>query len=301
MNLHGVLLPLTTPFEGDAFAAASLTASIARYEAHELAGYLVLGSTGEAAFLTEDEKIAVLSTAREAIPTTKTLLAGVGVESTSATIRLARRAGETGADAVLVLTPFFFRSRMSADALVRHFNAVADASPVPVLLYNVPVYTSLVIPPAVVGMLANHPNVIGLKDSSGDVPWMLDVLARVPPPFQVLCGSAPAFFPALVSGAVGGILAVADAFPELALAIYHLHASGRTAPALELQKEIVASTKLIVGGHGIAGVKAAMELRGLPAGDPRAPLLPLPGSDRAAIATEIDRLVTRGLLPRREV
>jgi 4-hydroxy-2-oxoglutarate aldolase len=262
---------------------------------------LVLGSTGEAAFLDEDEKIALLSAAREAIRASWTMLAGVGVESTAATVRLARRAAEAGADALLVLPPFFFRSRMTADALVRHFTAVADASPVPILLYNMPGYTSLVIPPAVVGTLAGHPNVIGLKDSSGDLPWMLDVLARVPATFRVVCGSALAFLPALVSGAVGGILAIGDAFPELAVHLYQHHVEGRAAEALALQKELVAATKLVLGSHGVAGVKAAMDLRGLAGGDPRLPLLPLAASERAAIASEIDRLVARRVLDRLEI
>ena len=301
MNLHGVLLPLTTPFDGDAVQPSRLAGAIPRYEAHGVAGYLILGSTGEAALLDEDEKVAVLSAVREAIPAASTMLAGVGVESTSGTARLARRAADAGADALLVVTPFFFRSRMTADALVRHFSAVADGSPVPVLLYNVPVYTSLVIPPAVVETLAGHPNVIGLKDSSGDLPWMLDVLARVPATFQVLCGSAVAFLPALLSGAIGGILAIGDAFPELAVRLYRHHVEGRAADALALQKQLVATTKLVVGSHGVAGVKAAMDLRGLPGGDPRPPLLPLAANDRAAIAGEIDRLVARHLLDRREI
>jgi len=301
MNLHGVVLPVTTPFEGGAIAPARLAAAISRYQAHGVAGYLVLGSTGEAALLDEGEKIALLAAAREAVPTSATLLAGVGLESTAATVRLARRAAEAGADGLLVLTPFFFRTRMTADALVRHFRTVADASPVPILLYNVPAHTSLVIPTAVVEALAAHPNVIGLKDSSGDLPWLLDVLARVPETFQVVCGSAPAFLPALHSGAVGGILAIADVLPELAVKVYTRHNEGRAAEALGLQKQLAAATRLVLGSHGIAGVKGAMEVRGLFGGDPRPPLLPLAGDDRAAIAREIERLRERGLLERREI
>jgi 4-hydroxy-2-oxoglutarate aldolase len=301
MNLRGVLLPLTTPFDGDAVQPTRLAAVIPRYETHGVAGYLVLGSTGEAAFLDEDEKVALLTAARSAIPASSTLLAGVGVESTAATIRLARRAAEAGADAVLVLPPFFFRSRMTADALVRHFTAVADASPVPVMLYNMPAYTSLVIPPPVVSTLAAHGNVIGLKDSSGDVPWMLDVLGRVPATFQVVCGSAPAFLPALVSGAVGGILAIGDAFPEMAVRLYRHHVEGRAAEALALQKHMVTATKLVLGAHGIAGLKASMDVRGLPGGNPRLPLLPLAGDDRTAVAAEVDRLLAAHVIDRREI
>jgi len=298
MNLHGVLLPLTTPFDGDAVAPARLGAAISRYETHGVTGYVVLGSTGETALLDEDEKIALLSAAREAIPATKTMLAGVGLESTAATVRLACRAAEAGADGLLVLTPFFFRSRMTADALVRHFTAVADAAPVPIVLYNVPAHTSLVIPPAVVETLARHPNVIGLKDSSGDVPWMLDVLGRVPADFRVLCGSATAFLPALVSGAVGGILAIADALPELAVRLFQCHIEGRAEDALHLQKALVTVTRLVLGSHGVAGIKAVMDLRGLAGGDPRLPLLPVVAAERAALAGEIDRLVALRVLDR---
>ncbi len=301
MKLSGVLLPLTTPFDGGAVAPARLADNIARYEAHGLAGYLVLGSTGEAALLDEDEKLTVLAAARKAIPTSRTMMAGVGVESTGATIRLARRAADAGADVLLVIPPFFFRSRMSTDALVRHFTAVADASPVPILLYNVPVYTSVVIPPAAVATLASHPNVIGLKDSAGDLPWLLEVLARVPATFQVLSGSALSVLPAFTCGAVGAILAAGDAFPELFVRLYRHHVEGRAAEALALQKELVAPTRLILGGHGVAGVKAAMDLRGLAGGDPRPPLSPLGKQDRATIRAEIDHLVACGLLARPEI
>jgi len=301
MKLSGVLLPLTTPFEGGAVAPARLADNIARYEAHGLAGYLILGSTGEAVLLDEDEKLAVLAAARKAISTNRTMMAGVGLESTRATIRLARAAADAGADLLLVITPFFFRSRTSADDLVRHFTAVADASPVPILLYNVPVYTSVVIPPTAVATLASHPNVIGLKDSAGDLPWLLDVLARVPAAFRVLSGSALSVLPALTCGAVGAILAAGDAFPELAVRLYRHHAEGRAADALALQKELVAPTRLVLGGHGVAGIKAAMDLRGLAGGDPRPPLAPLGKEQRTAIKAEIDRLVAKGLLPHVEI
>ncbi len=301
MNLSGVLLPLTTPFDRGAVSPAKLAGNIARYEAHGLAGYLVLGSTGEAALLDEDEKIAVLEAARKAIPATKAMLAGVGLESTSATIRLARRAADAGADLLLVITPFFFRSRMSADALVRHFTAVADASRVPILLYNVPVYTALVIQPAVVATLASHPNIVGLKDSAGDLPWLVDVLARVPADFQVLSGSVLSVLPALGCGAVGGILAAGNAFPELAVRLFRSYVEGRAAEALALQKALVAPSRLVLGTHGVPGVKAAMDLRGLAGGDPRPPLLPLAAIERATVSSEIDRLVACGLLPRLEI
>jgi len=296
MNLSGVILPLTTPFVGDAVDTAGLAANIARYEQHGLAGYLLLGSTGEAVLLDENEKLTVLRTARAAIPRDRAMLAGVGVESTRATVRLARAAGEAGADALLVLTPFFFRGRMSADALRRHFEAVADAAPVPVLLYNVPMHTSLVIPPAVVGELARHPNVAGLKDSSGDLPWLLDVLGRVPAGFRVLCGSAAAFASELSAGAVGGILALGDVLPEPLVELHRRHQAGDAAGALALQKALVGPTRTFVNAFGIAGVKAAMDLRGLRGGAPRPPLQPLAPAEVAELRAELDRLAAGALV-----
>jgi 4-hydroxy-2-oxoglutarate aldolase len=297
MNLSGVILPLTTPFAGDAVDTAALAANIARYERHGLAGYLLLGSTGEAALLDEDEKLALLRAARAAIPREKVMLAGVGLESTRATVRLARAAGEAGADALLVLTPFFFRGRMSADALRCHFEAVADAAPVPVLLYNVPVHTSLVIPPAVVGELARHSNVAGLKDSSGDLPWLLDVLGRVPAGFRVLCGSAAAFVSELSAGAVGGILAVGNALPEPLVDLHRRHLAGDAASALALQKALIGPVRTIVNALGIAGIKAVMDLRGLRGGPPRPPLQPLVAAELAELRAELDRLVASGVIP----
>ena len=297
MDLSGIFPPLTTPFEDGETSPARLAENIHRYGRQGFAGYLLLGSTGEAAFLDEDEKVALLRAARAAIPPGRILIAGVGVESTRGTVRLARAAADCGADAVLVLTPHYFRARMTAEALQRHFEAVAGASPAPVLLYNVPAFTGVVIPPPVVASLAAHPNVIGLKDSSGDLGWMLDVLSRVPPSFQVLCGSAFAIQPALAAGAAGGILAAADVLPEPFTALFESQRRGDAAGALSLQKRVMAAARTLVGAHGVAGIKAAMDLRGLHGGAPRPPLRPAADADRNAIRDLLDTLVEDGLLP----
>jgi 4-hydroxy-2-oxoglutarate aldolase len=296
MNLTGLFLPLTTPFDGDGVAPERLAENIARYARHEPAGYLLLGSTGEAAHLSEEEKVAVLRAARAAIPAARTMLAGTGLESTAATVRMTRIAADAGADGALVVTPHYFRARMTEEALVRHFAAVADASPIPVLLYNVPVYTGIVIPPAAVERVARHDNVAGLKDSSGDLGWMLEVLARVPASFQVLSGSAYAFQPALEAGAVGGILAFADACPEPCGAIHKLHCAGDREGALRVQRCVVIAARAILAA-GIAGVKGGMDLRGLHGGSPRAPLLPLTTAERDTVRITLDHLVSDGVLP----
>ena len=294
MNLAGIFPPLTTPFADGRVALDALAANIARYQRHHLAGYLVLGSTGEAALLSDEDRVAILRVARAAIPPERTLIAGVGLEGTEATIRLAEAAAACGADALLVVTPSYFRAQMGEAALVRHYTAVADAAPRPVLLYNVPQFTGVVIPPAAVARLAAHPNIAGLKDSSGDLGWLLAVLASVPPSFRVLCGAANVIQPALAMGAAGGILALADVAPEPCVALFELQRGGRADDALALQRRLLPAISLLVGRLGVAGVKAGMDERGLAGGPVRPPLLPLGETDRAAVRECLTALAARG-------
>ena len=298
MNLSGAFPPVTTPFdERGRVDTGALAANLARYEVHGAAGYLLLGSTGEAAYLEEEEKLEVLCAARRAVTAGRVLMAGVGLESTAATIRLAALAADCGADLALVITPFYFRSRMSDEALRRHFEAVAEASPIPILLYNVPKFTGLVLPVAVAEALSKHPNVAGLKDSSGDLEWMRDLLQRVPASFQVLCGSVSIFAPALALGAVGGVLAAADAVPEPLVELFRAHVVGDAGRARELQAAVVETGRRIVDAAGVPGIKAAMDLRGLSGGAPRPPLLPASSDERGSIGRELARLVDEGVVP----
>ena len=297
MNLSGVFPPVTTPFDDSGRVdRGALAENLARYEAHGAAGYLLLGSTGEAAYLDEEEKLDVLRAARQAVPSARVLMAGVGLESTAATARLAALAGEGGADFALVITPFYFRSRMSEEALRRHFEAVAEASPIPILLYNVPKFTGLTMPAAVAEALSKHPNVAGLKDSSGDMEWMREVLNHVPASFRVLCGSVSVFAPALAAGAVGGVLAAADVLPEPLVALHRAHAAGDAGRARELQASVTEAGRRIVDAAGVAGIKAGMDVRGLRGGLPRPPLLPASRDERESIRSEIARLVDAGIV-----
>ena len=298
MNLSGVFPPVTTPFDGQGRVdVGALAGNLARYEIHGAAGYLLLGSTGEAAYLEETEKLEVLRAARRAVPRGRILMAGVGLESTEATIRLAASAADCGADLALVITPFYFRSRMTEGALRRHFEAIADASPIPILLYNVPKFTGLELPAAVAEMLAKHPNVAGLKDSSGDLAKLRELLARVPASFRVLCGSVSVFAPALAAGAVGGVLAAADVLPEPLVALHRAHAAGDLDRARTLHSAVAESGRLIVDAAGVPGIKAAMEVRGLHGGSPRPPLLPASDDERSSMRREIVRLAEAGILP----
>jgi 4-hydroxy-2-oxoglutarate aldolase len=274
-RLRGIFPPLVTPFTSEgALDLAAFEANLESYQGCGLAGLLVLGSNGEASLLDEPEKLALVRAARRA-GGDQLLLAGVGLESTQATIALARKAADAGADAVLVLPPFYFRSRMSDDVLRRHFEAVADASRVPVLLYSVPQVTGAGLSPALVAALQRHPNVAGIKESSGDVALLGRIAAAAPASFAALCGSGPVIYPALCVGARGGILAVACCSPRPAAQLFEAVQRGDHARARRLQEALLPLAAAVTSGHGVPGLKAAMELAGFRGGSPRAPLAPV--------------------------
>jgi len=273
-RVEGVIPPLVTPFLPDGrLDLAAFEANLEALAVEDLAGYLVLGSNGEAGSLEEDEKLALVGIAR-ARAGSRTVLVGTGLESTRATVALTRKAADRGADAVLVLTPCYYKARMTVEALQRHFEAVADASPVPVLLYSVPAFTGLPWPPGLAAALAPHPGIAGMKESSGDLGLLGRIVASVPPSFQTLCGSGPVLYPALCLGAAGGVLAVANCAPRPAAAIYRAFKAGDHALARRIQEALTPLAVAVTSTHGVAGLKAAMDLAGLRGGHVRAPLLP---------------------------
>ena len=258
-----------------------------------LSGVLALGSNGEASLLDEDESDVVLNVVREALPSGRVLLAGVGRESTRATVAAAKRAARCGADAVLVRPPSAFRAQMTPDALVEHFTAVADASPMPVLLYNLPGPTGITLTLPIVARLAEHPNVIGMKETSPELERLGQFVALRPESFLVLCGWAPVVYPALVSGAAGAILAVANVMPDICVALYEHVAAGRHDEALSLQRELTPLAQLVTSVHGIAGLKVALDVAGYHGGAVRPPLLPVPAKVREEIAAALALLNER--------
>ncbi len=278
MTLRGVIPPLVTPFRADgALDLAAFEANVESLAAHDLAGFLVLGSNGEAASLDEEEKRALVAAARRRAPG-RFLLVGTGMESTRGTIALTGKAADLGADAVIVLTPHYYKARMTQEALRLHFEAVADASPVPVYIYSVPAFTGLPWPPGLAQALAAHPRIAGIKESSGDIGLMGRMVASVPATFEVACGNAPVFYAALCVGAVGGVLAVANCAPRPAIALYRAFVAGDHARARRLQEALLPLAAAVTTAHGVAGLKLAMGLAGLRGGDVRAPLLPAPRS-----------------------
>jgi 4-hydroxy-2-oxoglutarate aldolase len=285
--LRGILPPLVTPFHPDGVLdLASFEANLESYAAEDLAGYVILGSNGEAASLHEDEKLALLRAARRRSGS-RLVIAGTGLESTRATIALTHKAADTGADAALVLTPSAFKSQMTVEALRRHYEAVAEASPIPVLLYSFPAVTGLAFPLALAPAVAGHPRLAGIKESSGDVGLLGRIVASVPASFVVACGSAPAFYPSLCVGAAAGILAVANCAPRPAAALYRAFAGGDHARARRIQEALTPLAVAVTATHGVAGLKAAVDLSGRRGGSVRAPLLPL----APAVHEELRRLL----------
>lgn len=289
MDLRGVFPPLVTPFGADgALDLAAFEANLDSYAGEDLAGYLVLGSNGEAASLTEPEKLDLIRAARR-LAGRRTLLAGTGLESTRATIELTSKAADLGADAALVLTPSYYKPQMNLEALRRHFEAVAEAVRIPILLYSVPQFTGLPFPAPLAAAAAGHPRVAGMKESSGDVGLLGRILASVPPSFAVLCGSAPVFYPALCLGAAGGVLAVACCAPRPVAALYRAFVAGDHGRARRLQEAITPLAAAVTATHGVAGLKAAMDAAGRRGGATRSPLQAAP----SALGEELRPLLAR--------
>jgi 4-hydroxy-2-oxoglutarate aldolase len=276
VNFSGVFAALTTPFANEGpVSLADLKHNVQRYNRTDLAGYVALGSTGEAVLLTRTEMDGILATVKESAAKGKKLLAGAGAESTAETIECTKRAAEFGYDAVLVKTPYYYKPVYKPEVLITHYRRVADESPIPVMLYSIPQFTGIALESAEVAALAEHPNIIGIKDSSGNVQGVAEIVAATPPKFQTLVGSAASVYPSMAIGARGAILALACALPEKCVALFELFRKGHHEKARELQSILVRASKLIVSEPGIAGVKHAMDQRGYRGGIPRPPLLPL--------------------------
>jgi len=281
----GIFPPITTPFDpttGD-IAPVQFRENIERLLAEGVDGIVVSGSTGEAPLLEPEEQRLLVGLARETLPDGKWLIAGTGGESTRQTIALSKAAGAAGANAVLVRAPSYFSAALTPETLALHFRAVADASPVPVLIYNIPKYTHLPLAPALLQQLTSHERIIGVKDSSGD-PKNLAAYRAAVPQWSVLVGSASLLFTALELGCQGGVVGVACYAPSLCVQLVREFEQGHRAAAGRLQERITPLDKEIVGKLGPAGVKAAMDTVGLYGGPVRPPLPPLSPADRERVS-----------------
>lgn len=289
MQLRGVFAPVVTTFyrESGEVDVASFAANVRAHIAAGLHGIVVTGSTGEAALLDANERAALVDAAREMVPHDKTLIIGTGAESTRTCVQLTRDAAARGADAVLVVAPHYYGPAMTPAALAQHYRRVADDSPVPVILYNIPKYMHFSLAPTLVSELAKHENIVGIKDSSGNREVIAGYLASASPTFSVLTGNAGIFHDSLKGGASGGILAVALFAAGLSLEIYDAVQRGEDRVAAAAQERLAPLGTKIVGEFGVAGVKAAMDNVALAGGTVRPPLLPL---DALQVALVVDLL-----------
>lgn len=291
MDIRGIYPALVTPFAFDeSVSLSAVKENICRYNQTSLAGYVVLGSTGESVMLSREEADAILAAAKEAAAPAKLLIAGTGAESTAETIVRTKRAAVLGYPVALVKTPYYYKPVYRAETYIRHYRAVADASPIPILLYSVPQFTGITLETPEILTLATHPNIVGIKDSSGNIQRVGEIVAGAPSDFRVLTGGAAVIYPALAVGARGAVLALAAALPEKCAELYDLVQRGQHEQARQLQHLLVQASKRIVGENGIAGVKYAMDLRGFHGGLPRLPLLPLAEEKKQSIANMISQL-----------
>lgn len=284
MNLKGIFPPLPTSFdENENLAIDKMQDNIKKLAKYDLAGFLVLGSNGELVHLTEEEKIEVYRECRKAIPENKLMIAGTGGQTTRETIRLSKAAADAGVDAVLVLNPFYYKGLMTTQALVVHYHAVADACPIPVIIYNMPANSGLDMNADQILAIANHPNIIGLKDSGGNITKIADIIGRAKSGFQVLAGSAGFLLSAFTVGAVGGILALANIAPQECIDIQKLFENKELEKARTLQARMIPVNTAVTAKWGVPALKNAMQKLGLYGGQARQPVQDISPVEKAEL------------------
>ena len=285
-KLSGVFAPIATPFdEKGNLLLEKMASNIQKLNRSRLRGYLVLGTNGEFRSLSTPEQMDLLKVVAKTASPDKVIMAGTGAESTQVSIELCHQAAEMGAHYGSLITPFFFAKKMSDKALIQHFVQVAENSPIPVLLYNNPGVTGITMSTTVVKEVSSHPMIVGMKDSS---PGNLSgYILSAKPGFSLLAGSANFFFTGLLMGAVGGVLSLADAFPEPCCTLYDLGIKGQLEEGRKLQMELLDLNQKVSGKFGVAGVKAAMDLAGFYGGPPRAPLPPLTPDEKKKLREDL--------------
>lgn len=292
-KLRGILLPTVTPFtDTEELDLDALASNIRKWRSAGISGFVMLGSTGERVHLEENESVRTLEVARNAIPSDDAFIAGVGQQSVRGTIKEIAKAVECGADAILVLTPHYYRTAITQEALVSYYTAVADASPVPVLLYSMPALTGIKIEPETIARLSEHQNIIGVKDSSNDVAGFAATVKLCPSEFAVLTGNGTVLLDALRAGATGAILAVGCVVPRMCVEIFDAFARGDEERAGFLQAKLTPLAAAVTTRFGIGGLKAALDLADYRGGTVRAPLRSPDEAARAEIASLLEAACT---------
>ena len=274
INLHGIFPPIPTPFIKGEIAYDQLAANIEKWRKTGLKGLVAMGSNGEYVYLSPEEKRKFVAKVVELTPDHMQVIAGTGCESTKETIDLTRDCADIGANAALVVSPHYYGGRMNEAALHAYFTTVADQSPIPILLYNVPKFTHINLTVGLVAQLSRHPNIAGIKDSTGNVIQLGEIANQVDADFNLLVGTAGALFGALALGCVGGVLALANVAPQICVRIYQLVQEGNFEEAKKLQLKMIPVNQAVTATYGVPGLKAAMDMLGYFGGDPRPPLLP---------------------------
>jgi 4-hydroxy-2-oxoglutarate aldolase len=294
MKLHGIFAPLITPFDADGnVALGEVRNNVTLYNKTKLAGYVPNGSTSESVLLRWEEVYKVWEAVRDAAAPEKLLIAGTGAESTAETIEHTNRAAKIGYAVALVRTPSFYKPSIDDHMLAEHYLRVADAARIPVMVYSVPVFTHVTVGASLIERVGKHPNIIGMKDSSGDMKGIAAIIAAAPKEFQTLTGAASSLYEALQLGAVGAILGLADVFPDLCAEIYEAAAAGDRAKAQTLAQKLVVPSKMLLMDYGIAGLKYAMERLGFYGGLPRLPLLGVSDAGKVEIEAMLTNLISQ--------
>lgn len=284
ISMSGIFPPIPTPFDADGeLDLKALAFNLAKWNEYPLAGYVVLGTNGEFPYLSDAEKLNFLEAARKGIPSGRLFMAGTGCESTHSTIALTRQVAALGADVALLISPSYYKSKMDAAGLTDYYLKVAEASPIPVSIYNMPGNTNVDMSGELIVRLSQHPNILGVKDSGGNLSKLGEIVRYARPGFQALAGSAGFLYPALCLGAVGGVLALANIAPQQCCDIQSLFDQGKHAQARDLQLRMIVPNGAVTARFGVPGLKAAMDMLGFKGGSPRSPLLPVSDAQKQAL------------------
>lgn len=285
IKIKGVLPPMVTPFdENDKVDYDKHVLNIEKWNEYDLAGYLVLGSNSETVYLTEEEKLKLIELTVKHRKPGKLVVAGTGMESTSATIDLTNKAADLGADCALIVTPFYYGGKMNDEALINFYTDVADNTKIPVMIYNVTKFTHVNISPKAVGVLCKHPNIIGMKDSSGNVSQLIDFKAAIGnEEFNLMIGTASIWYPALTLGVQASVMALANCCPGECVEVQKEYEAGNLEKARELYERVFPVNSAVTGKYGIAGLKYACDLLGFAGGLVRKPLLQLKEQEKSEL------------------
>jgi 4-hydroxy-2-oxoglutarate aldolase len=289
-QIFGVFPPIPTLFQEDGnlnLLQMKKNAAHLLQKCPELSGLVVLGSNGEYVSLDKTEKIQIFESIRSAVPKSNQhlLIAGCGMNSSKETIETTNLAAKSGFDFALIITPYYFKAQLSDNALLQHYLKVAEESKIPLLIYNVPVFTGVDLSDNVIEQLSKHPNIVGIKENSGNIVKLASVVAKTKTRsnFSVLAGSGSYFLPSLTVGSSGGIMALANVVPQTCCQMFSLFKQQEANPSAEVAKQLqelqhatLPLNQAVTKEFGVAGLKYAMSKMGYEnVGFPRLPLLPL--------------------------